>query len=85
MHDNTPVLIGAGQFAHRGKAANAPTPLQLIKIAAEKAAADAGLGARRLVAQPPQDPAILTALDFADVRRGSVGRTDDRPNLFPLD
>ena len=43
MHDNTPVLIGAGQFTYRGKAADAPTPLRLIEIAAKAAAADAGL------------------------------------------
>ncbi|MFI4973259.1 MAG: acetyl-CoA acetyltransferase [Caulobacterales bacterium] len=43
MLDTTPVLIGAGQFTYRGKPAEAPSPLQLIKIAAEAAAADAGL------------------------------------------
>lgn len=45
MHDNTPVLIGAGQLTYRGKPAGAPAPLQLIKIAAERALDDAGLGA----------------------------------------
>ncbi|MDB5456288.1 MAG: acetyl-CoA acetyltransferase, partial [Caulobacter sp.] len=43
MRDDTPVLIGGGQFTHRGPAENSPPPLQLLKIAAEKAAADAGL------------------------------------------
>ena len=43
MLETTPVLIGAGQFTHRGDAASAPTPLQLIKIAANAAARDAGL------------------------------------------
>src|SRR4051794_31177451 len=43
MRDDTPVLIGAGQFTYRGAAENSPTPLELLKIAAEKAAADAGL------------------------------------------
>jgi acetyl-CoA C-acetyltransferase len=44
MLDNTPVLIGAGQFTYRGKAADAPTPLAMIEIAAKAAAIDAGLG-----------------------------------------
>ena len=43
MRDDTPVLIGAGQFTYRGSAADSPTPLQLLKIAAERAAEDAGL------------------------------------------
>lgn len=43
MRDETPVLIGAGQFTYRGSAAESPTPLQLLKIAAERAADDAGL------------------------------------------
>jgi acetyl-CoA C-acetyltransferase len=48
MRDDTPVLIGAGQFTYRGQAAQSPTPLELLKIAAEKAADDAGLGAGAL-------------------------------------
>ena len=43
MRDNTPVLIGAGQFTYRGAAEQSPTPLAMVKIAAERAAADAGL------------------------------------------
>jgi acetyl-CoA C-acetyltransferase len=43
MLDSTPVLIGAGQFTFHGAAAEAPTPLELIKIAALRAAADAGV------------------------------------------
>ena len=43
MHDDTPVLIGAGQFTYRGEAANSPPPLELLKVAAERAALDAGL------------------------------------------
>jgi len=45
MRDDTPVLIGAGQFTYRGPADQSPSPLNLLKIAAEKATADAGLGA----------------------------------------
>src|SRR3954454_17873301 len=40
-----PVLIGAGQFTYRGDPAASPSPQALLKIAAERAAADAGIGA----------------------------------------
>lgn len=43
MRDDTPVLIGAGQFTYRGEAANSPSPLELLKVAAEQAVLDAGL------------------------------------------
>jgi acetyl-CoA C-acetyltransferase len=43
MRDDTPVLIGAGQFTYRGNAENSPAPLELLKIAAERAIDDAGL------------------------------------------
>ncbi len=43
MRDDTPVLIGAGQFTYRGTPENSPSPLELLKVAAEKAALDAGL------------------------------------------
>lgn len=48
MDDRTPVLIGAGQFTYRGDAGQSPSPTQLLKIAAEAAAADAGIGAAGL-------------------------------------
>jgi len=48
MRDNTPVLIGAGQFTYRGEADVSPSPLTMIKIAADRAAADAGLGVETL-------------------------------------
>lgn len=38
-----PVLIGGGQFTYRGDPAASPGPTALLKIAAERAAADAGL------------------------------------------
>jgi acetyl-CoA C-acetyltransferase len=44
MSDRTPVLIGAGQFTYRGDPAVSPSPQTLLKIAAERAALDAGLG-----------------------------------------
>jgi len=43
MRDDTPVLIGAGQFTYRGDAGNSPSPLELLKVAAERAVLDAGL------------------------------------------
>ncbi len=43
MDERTPVLIGAGQFTYRGDPAVSPSPQALLKIAAERAAADAGL------------------------------------------
>lgn len=48
MRDNTPVLIGAGQFTYRGEAAASPSPLTMIKIAADRAAANAGLAVETL-------------------------------------
>jgi acetyl-CoA C-acetyltransferase len=43
MRDDTPVLIGAGQFTYRGAAEASPSPLAMLKTAADRAAADAGL------------------------------------------
>src|SRR5882724_9152444 len=48
MDGTTPVLIGAGQFTYRGDPASSPSPVALLKIAAERAAADAGIGAAEL-------------------------------------
>jgi acetyl-CoA C-acetyltransferase len=48
MASATPVLIGAGQFTYRGDPAGSPSPQTLLKIAAERAAADAGLPAAAL-------------------------------------
>ena len=50
MDGTTPVLIGAGQFTYRGDPAVSPSPVTLLKIAAERAAADAGIGAAGLAA-----------------------------------
>ena len=44
------VLIGVGQFTYRGDPAQSPSPVALLKIAAERAAADAGIGAAGLAA-----------------------------------
>lgn len=58
----TPVLIGAGQFTYRGPANACPAPIELLAIAAEAAAADAGLA-----------PGGLSGIDFL----GVVGFTID--------
>ncbi|MFI4949416.1 MAG: acetyl-CoA acetyltransferase [Caulobacterales bacterium] len=50
MDGNTPVLIGAGQFTYRGDPSASPSPVTLLKIAAERAAADAGIGTAGLAA-----------------------------------
>lgn len=50
MTSVTPVLIGVGQFTYRGDPARSPSPTALLKIAAERAAADAGIGAEGLAA-----------------------------------
>ncbi|MDB5499357.1 MAG: acetyl-CoA acetyltransferase [Phenylobacterium sp.] len=50
MVGTTPVLIGAGQFTYRGDPAASPSPVALLKIAAERAAADAGIGVEGLAA-----------------------------------
>jgi acetyl-CoA C-acetyltransferase len=50
MDERTPVLIGAGQFTYRGDPASSPAPTALLKIAAERAAQDAGIGAAGLAA-----------------------------------
>lgn len=48
MDARTPVLIGAGQFTYRGEPGASPSPTALLKIAAERAAEDAGLAAGAL-------------------------------------
>lgn len=64
MDDRTPVLIGAGQFTYRGEPGVSPSPTALLKIAAERAAADAGL-----------DTSALAGIDSLAV----VGFTIDAP------
>lgn len=43
MRDNTPVLIGAGQFTYSGEARNSPAPLELLKLTTAQAVLDVGL------------------------------------------
>jgi len=44
MAARLPVLIGVGQFTYRGDPGSSPSPTALLKIAAERAALDAGMG-----------------------------------------
>ena len=48
MRDDTPVLIGAGQFTYRGAPETSPSPLTLLRTATERAAADAGVALEAL-------------------------------------
>lgn len=48
--ETTPVLIGGGQFTWRGDPGSSPSPTALLKIAAERAALDAGLDTSALAA-----------------------------------
>jgi len=69
MRDETPVLIGAGQFTYRGAAETSPSPLAMIKIAAERAAADAGLAPEKLAGLD-----ALTVVGFTVDAAGNQGR-----------
>jgi acetyl-CoA C-acetyltransferase len=64
MGSGVPVLIGAGQFTYRGDPASSPSPTALLKIAADRAAQDAGLS-----------PEALRSIDSLAV----VGFTIDAP------
>ena len=97
MRDDTPVLVGAGQFAYQGEAAISPISLHLLKVAAEQAVLDAGRkgsvladldAVARFAARAPADPEML----YDPEGREDVGRTgvadplpDGDRNLFILD
>ncbi|WP_397423058.1 acetyl-CoA acetyltransferase [Phenylobacterium sp.] len=78
MSDRTPVLIGAGQFTYRGDPATSPSPTALLKIAAERAAADAGLGARALAAIDTLAVAGYT-IDTPGSKRGMIPHSTNPP------
>lgn len=78
MSDRTPVLIGAGQFTYRGDPAASPSPTALLKIAAERAAADAGLGARALAAIDTLAVAGYT-IDSPGSKRGMIPHSTNPP------
>ncbi len=78
MDDRTPVLIGAGQFTYRGKPEVSPSPTALLKIAAERAAADAGIGAAGLAAIDSLAVAGFT-IDAPGSNRGAIPHSTNPP------
>ncbi|HXA39515.1 MAG TPA: acetyl-CoA acetyltransferase [Phenylobacterium sp.] len=78
MDGRTPVLIGAGQFTYRGDAAASPSPVALLKIAAERAAADAGVGAAGLAAIDTLAVAGFT-IDAPGSNRGMIPHSSNPP------
>ena len=78
MNDRTPVLIGAGQFTYRGDPATSPSPTSLLKIAAERAATDAGIGAKGLAAIDTLAVAGYT-IDSPGSRRGMIPHSTNPP------
>lgn len=78
MGDRTPVLIGAGQFTYRGDPATSPSPTTLLKIAAERAAADAGIGAHGLAGVDTLTVVGFT-IDAPGSRRGMIPHSTNPP------
>ena len=78
MDGKTPVLIGAGQFTYRGDPSASPAPTQLLKIAAERAAADAGIGAAGLAALDGLAVAGFT-IDAPGSTRGAIPHSVNPP------
>jgi acetyl-CoA C-acetyltransferase len=78
MDGKTPVLIGAGQFTYRGDPGASPAPTALLKIAAERAAADAGIGAAGLAALDVVAVAGFT-IDAPGSTRGMIPHSINPP------
>ena len=78
MDGRTPVLIGAGQFTYRGDPAASPSPTALLKIVAERAAADAGIGAAGLKALDALAVAGFT-IDAPGSTRGVIPHSVNPP------
>jgi len=78
MDERTPVLIGAGQFTYRGDPAASPSPCSLLKIAAERAATDAGIGAEGLAAIDALAVVGFT-IDAPGSRRGMIPHSTNPP------
>ncbi len=74
----TPILIGAGQFTYRGDPGASPAPTALLKIAAERAAADAGIGAAGLAALDAVAVAGFT-IDAPGSTRGMIPHSINPP------
>lgn len=78
MDDRTPVLIGAGQFTYRGDPAVSPSPTALLKIAAERAAVDAGIGTHGMASIDTLAVAGYT-IDSPGSRRGMIPHSTNPP------
>jgi acetyl-CoA C-acetyltransferase len=78
MDERTPVLIGAGQFTYRGDPAVSPSPTSLLKIAALRAADDAGIGAAGLAAIDTLATVGFT-IDAPGSRRGMIPHSSNAP------
>src|SRR5688500_19038540 len=84
MGDRTPVLIGAGQFTYRGDPTSSPSPGAFLKVAAERAAADAGIGAAGLKAI--EDLAVVGyTIDAPGSRRGGIPHSTNPPAQLARD
>ncbi|WP_293907291.1 acetyl-CoA acetyltransferase [Phenylobacterium sp.] len=78
MDERTPVLIGAGQFTYRGDPSISPSPTTLLKIAAERAADGAGIGAHGLAGIDTLAVAGYS-VDAGGGRRGMIPRASNPP------
>jgi len=78
MGDRTPVLIGAGQFTYRGDPGVSPSPTALLKIAAERAAQDAGIGAQGLAGIDALAVVGFT-IDAPGSKRGMIPHSTNPP------
>lgn len=79
MDERTPVLIGAGQFTYRGDPMVSPSPTSLLKVAAERAAADSGIGAAGLAAIDALAVVGFT-IDAPGSRRGMIPHSSNPPS-----
>ncbi len=84
MDGVTPVLIGAGQFSYRGDPGASPSPTRLLKIAAERAAADAGIGAVELAAIDSLAVAGFT-IDAPGSTRSAIPHSSNPPASLARD
>jgi len=78
MDERTPVLIGAGQFTYRGDPASSPSPSSLLKIAADRAAVDAGIGAPGL-ASIDSLAVVGFTIDAPGSKRGMIPHATNPP------
>lgn len=73
VRDDAPVLIAQGCFTYPGDAANSPSPPELLKVAAERAALDAGL-----------EGSVIADLDALAVVTFGIDADEGRPELQRL-